>query len=80
MWLRARPGTLAARVGDGGGRPVLVSSGLGPRQALEKLVAERRAFYEEVAHVVIDVDEISAEEAAHLVVKALSTTSAPGAP
>ena len=73
VWLRAEPGTLAARVGEGTSRPVLTTSGLAPREALQKLVADRRAYYEEVADVVVDVDEISAEEAARLVMKALTT-------
>jgi shikimate kinase len=80
VWLRAEPGTLAARVGDGGGRPLLVSSGLEPKDALEKLVAERRGYYEEVADVVIDVDRISSDEAARLVMESLAASSALDAP
>jgi shikimate kinase len=73
VWLRARPATLAARVGGGAGRPVLVASGLEPRQALEKLVAERQNYYEETADVVVDVDEIPPDEAARLAMEALAT-------
>jgi shikimate kinase len=73
VWLRAKPATLAARVGRGTGRPVLVSSGLEPRQALEKLVSERGPHYEEVADLTVDVDDISSEEAARLVMEALTT-------
>jgi shikimate kinase len=80
VWLRAEPGTLAARVGNGGGRPLLVSSGLEPKDALEKLVTERRAYYEEVADVVIDVDRISSDQAARLVVESLATSCALDAP
>ncbi len=71
VWLRARPGTLATRVGSGSSRPVLACRGRDPGEALEKLVAERRPYYEQVADVVIDVDGISAEEAAALVMAAL---------
>jgi len=80
VWLRAAPATLAARVGQGAGRPVLVSSGLEPREALEKLVAERRSYYEETADVVVDVDDLSSEEAARLVMQALAANLALGAP
>jgi shikimate kinase len=80
VWLRASPATLAGRVGDGGGRPVLAGSGLGAGEALEKLVRERRPYYEEVADVVVDVDEISSEEAARLVMKALPGVLAGEAP
>ncbi len=71
VWLRARPATLAARVGSGSSRPLLVDRGWEPREALEKLVAERRLYYEEVADVVVDVDEISADEAARFVLAAI---------
>jgi shikimate kinase len=71
VWLRARPGTLATRVGSGSSRPVLAGRGGDPGQSLEELVAERRPYYEQVADVVIDVDGISAEEVAALVVTAL---------
>jgi shikimate kinase len=73
VWLRAEPDALAARVGKGSGRPVLTSSGLGPEEALQQLVTDRRPYYEEVADIVVDVDEISAEEAARLVMTALAT-------
>jgi shikimate kinase len=53
VWLRADVATLAARVGDGAGRPLL---GADPRAALERLYRERRPLYEELADVVVDVD------------------------
>jgi shikimate kinase len=61
VWLRARPGTLAARVGDGAGRPLL---GEDPAEAMERLNAVRAPLYAEVADLVIDVDELPAEEVA----------------
>ncbi len=72
VWLRARPATLADRVGSGRGRPLLLERGLEPEEALEKLVAERRPYYEEVADVVVDVDGISPDDAAGLVLAALN--------
>jgi shikimate kinase len=59
IWLRARPETLAARVGDGAGRPLLNSD---PAAALRTLDAVRRPLYAEVADETIDVDDLSADE------------------
>jgi shikimate kinase len=53
VWLRADPGTLAGRVGDGTGRPLL---GDDPPAALRRLAAERTPLYEQVADVVVDVE------------------------
>jgi shikimate kinase len=61
VWLRARPETLAARVGDGHGRPLL---GDDPGAALVELDAVRRPLYAEVADLVIDVDDFTAPEVA----------------
>ncbi len=61
VWLRARPETLAARVGDGVGRPLL---GDDPAAAMVQLDAVRAPLYAEVAGVVIDVDDLPAEEVA----------------
>ena len=58
VWLRARPETLAARVGDGSGRPLLDDD---PAAAVVRLEAERSPFYSEVADAVVDVDELSPE-------------------
>ncbi len=56
IWLRARPATLAARVGDGVGRPLL---GEDPGSSLLALEAVRRPLYAEVADETIDVDDLS---------------------
>jgi shikimate kinase len=53
VWLRADPATLARRVGDGRGRPLLGSD---PPEALERLAEERTPLYAEVADAVVDVD------------------------
>jgi shikimate kinase len=52
VWLRADPDVLARRVGDGSGRPLL---GDDPASRLAVLDQERRPFYEELAHAVVDV-------------------------
>ncbi len=58
VWLRARPETLARRVGDGAGRPLL---GTDPGAALAALYKVREPLYREVASVVVDVDELAPE-------------------
>jgi shikimate kinase len=68
VWLRARPETLARRVGDGVGRPLL---GLDPAEAMERLSAERAPFYEEVAHLVIDVDDLGPDQVAEHILAAV---------
>ena len=55
VWLRADPATLAARIGDGRGRPLLAAD---PAGTLVDLDAVRRPLYEEVADVVVDVDAL----------------------
>ena len=57
VWLRAAPATLAARVGSGTGRPLLEDD---PAARLAELDAVRRPLYEEVADVVVDVDDLDA--------------------
>ena len=64
VWLRADPATLAARVGDGAGRPLLEGD---PAGALRRLDAVRRPLYAEVADVVVDVDRLTPEEVAERV-------------
>jgi len=55
VWLRARPETLAARVGDGHDRPLLRDD---PAAVLAELDAVRRPLYGEVADVIVDVDDL----------------------
>ena len=68
-WLRARPEVLAARVGDGSGRPMLapVAGGEGAGERLRRLLADREPLYSEVADIVVEVDGLSAGEAARAV-------------
>jgi shikimate kinase len=76
VWLRARPTTLAARVGTGASRPLLARSGLEPQAALERLAREREACYRDAADFTIDVDDISPGAAADLVLTALESALA----
>ena len=57
VWLRAEPSTLATRVRPGGHRPLL---GVDHAGALAELDAVRRPLYQEVADVVVDVDDLDA--------------------
>jgi shikimate kinase len=66
IWLRARPGTLAARVGDGVGRPLLEGD---PGAALRALDDVRRPLYAAVADETIDVDDLSPDEVAARIVE-----------
>jgi shikimate kinase len=68
VWLRARPETLARRVGDGAGRPLL---GEDPPSAIVSLEAVRRPFYAELAAHAVDVDELAPEEVADRVLALL---------
>ncbi len=73
VWLRARPATLAARVGHGNSRPLLSGSGLEPQAALEQLAGEREGYYRDAAGLVVDVDGLSADEVADVVMTALAS-------
>lgn len=59
VWLRARPETLAARVGPGAHRPLLDED---PTGVLAALDAARRPLYDEVADLVVDVDDLTADQ------------------
>lgn len=79
VWLRARPETLAARVGDGAGRPLLDDD---PATALLALDQARRPVYQDLADVSVDVDNRTPTEVADLVVAEVvrhrtATTAAP---
>jgi shikimate kinase len=75
VWLRARPETLAARVGDGAGRPLL---GDDPAAAMERLSAVRAPFYEEVADLVLDVDELGSTEVAERILATVGADAVSG--
>lgn len=68
VWLRARPDTLGARVGDGHGRPLLEQA---PEEALRRLDEARRPLYAELADLTVDVDGSSPSEVAERILAAL---------
>jgi len=59
VWLRARPETLAGRLGSATHRPLLDED---PAGVLAALDAIRRPLYAEVADLVVDVDDLSADQ------------------
>jgi shikimate kinase len=58
VWLHAAPAQLAARVGDGRGRPLLNQQSLhgDATSTLQRLAEERSAAYEAAAHVAVGTD------------------------
>jgi shikimate kinase len=77
VWLRARPETLARRVGRNGDRPLLAAASGGAAAVLARIEAERRPLYQEVAAEVVDVDGLTAGAVADRVV-ALAAPTDPG--
>lgn len=73
VWLRARPETLAERVGDGASRPLL--AGQDALVALRALGVERNGLYAATATVVVDTDGHPVEEVADAVVAAVAATA-----
>ncbi len=71
VWLRAEPELLAERVKAAGQdhRPLLADD---PDGTLRRLDAERRPIYEELADIVVDVEDRSAEELAEHIVQAIA--------
>ena len=72
VWLRADPATLARRVGDGTGRPLLGSD---PPAALRRLAEERTPLYAEVADEVVDVDGTATKAVVGAVLAALERSA-----
>jgi len=70
VWLRARPDTLIRRVGRGAGRAWLQPD---PAAAITRLTAIREPYYAEVADAIVDVDDLSPEEAAAAVLAVVAT-------
>jgi shikimate kinase len=69
VWLRARPETLAARVGHDAARPLLGEDVIA---SLRGLAAERDRAFARLADAVVDVDGISVEEVVDRVVESLT--------
>jgi shikimate kinase len=68
VWLRARPETLLAHIGDGRGRRAEATD---PAWIAAR-TAERAPLYAEVASQIVDVDDRSPDEVAELVLAGLS--------
>jgi shikimate kinase len=69
VWLRAPVDVLVARVKRGDGRPLLEHD---PAGTVRRLEAERRPYYEEIADLVVDVDnESSADHVTERIARAL---------
>jgi len=78
VWLRARPDTLARRVGRGATRPLLASDDAGAAvEVLRRIDAERRPLYEEVADVTVDVDARTLEAVTDAVARAVPQPPGP---
>lgn len=76
VYLRARPETLAARVGSGEGRPLLAGLDASGRLArLRELLAARAAFYEAAAFA-IDTDGQKPDQVALAICAALGEEAA----
>lgn len=71
VWLRARIDTLAVRVGSGDGRPLL---GHQPVAVLRRLEARRRPVYQQLAQVVVDVDDLPPMLVAERILASLDRT------
>jgi shikimate kinase len=69
VWLRARPSTLARRVVSGTHRPLLEHD---PAAVIEELDAVRRPLYEELADVVVDVDDLDPSAVVDRVLEAIA--------
>ena len=68
VWLRASLATLTSRVGDGRTRPLL---GDDPGGALARLYPERARLYEQLATVIVDVDDVPTDRVVDRVVAAV---------
>ena len=73
VWLRADVETLAERVGDGAGRPLLDGD---TERALAELDAVRRLLYAQLADEVVDVDDKTPEQVATAAIGALDRGAA----
>jgi shikimate kinase len=79
VWLRAKPATLAARVGAGNGRPLLAGGQEQAAARVAELAAVRAPLYRAVAEVVVDVDGRTPKQVADRVVAAWRARQGHGA-
>lgn len=66
VWLRAHPKTLASRVEVGDHRPLL---GDMPAEVFSKMMSERSELYATVADLVVDVDRMSPQRCADVILE-----------
>jgi len=79
VYLRARPATLASRIGDAADRPLLAGlDAAGRVERLGDLLGDRAVHYE-TASVVVDTDELDPDGVAARIEAALGRGSAPAA-
>jgi 3-dehydroquinate synthase len=80
VWLRARPETLAARIGDAAERPLLADCAAAERaERLRRLLAEREPYYAS-ARIAVDTDGLDADTVAARVAGELAGIGARGKP
>lgn len=75
VWLRTPVATLVGRVTGDSHRPFLTED---PAGALREMADHRHPLYAEVAHQVLDMDELSVPEAAALVLEAVAGSTTRG--
>ncbi|WP_208027812.1 shikimate kinase [Rhabdothermincola sediminis] len=68
VWLRAEPALLAERARTGDHRPLVAED---PAGMVARLAGERSGLYQQTAHVVVDVDQLDADEVAEQVIAAV---------
>ena len=68
VWLRAGLDTLARRVGEGDGRPLL---GDDPAEALARLYPAREPLYAALADLTVDVDELDVDACVQRIVEVM---------
>lgn len=73
VWLRASVATLAERVGEGQGRPLLAGD---PAGALARLLPEREPLYAQLADVVLEVEGRGPDDLAGAIVEHCRAASA----
>lgn len=78
IWLRARPETLAARIGEGAERPLLAGLDAGGRLARLRALLEERSPCYATAQLVVDTDELAPDAVAAHIAARLRGASRPG--
>lgn len=72
VWLRTPVSTLVRRVSRSRHRPLFAGD---PATVLRAMAAERDPFYAEVAHLVLDMGELSSEQAVRQVIAAVAAVT-----